>query len=394
MPIQQLISDVFCVGSKDRHRLFFDELMPLSEGTSYNSYLIKGSQKTALIDTVYPPCHQELVDKLKELGIRRIDYIIANHGEQDHTGTLPELLALFPEAKIITNAKCKEITENFLPLPADRYQLVADGEELSLGDKTLRFIHAPWVHWPDTMFTFLKEDRVLFTCDFLGAHATSYDVFWDGDEKLAPLIKSYYAEIMMPFASIWAPYLQRIEDLQPTILAPSHGPAYRGDGIAFILGLYRQWSQGPRANRAVLLSVSMYGSTRRMAEYLKARLEAAGIAVSEHDATHLNATDLAVDLIDAGGIVVASPTVLAGLHPTVVTPLFLLNILKPRIKYAALIGSYSWGTLIDKQFSGLLGNMRALAPLAPVLAKGTPKDADKQALEALARQIRQIHAAD
>ena len=203
MSVQEMVAGIYSVGSKDKHRLLFDQLMNLSEGTSYNAFLIKGSEKTALIDTVYPPCHEELISKLKELGIEKLDYIVANHGEQDHTGTLPELLALFPEAKVVTNQKCMDITSEFLPIDKSRYQIVAEGDVLSLGDKTLQFMMMPWVHWPDTMFAWMKEERILFTTDFFGAHMTNYDLFWDGTDSVVPLAKAYYSEIMMPYARVW-----------------------------------------------------------------------------------------------------------------------------------------------------------------------------------------------
>lgn len=385
MTIQQMIPNIYSVGSKDKHRQLFDQLMPLSEGTSYNAYLIKGSEKTALIDTVYPPCHQELIDKLKELGIEKLDYIVANHGEQDHTGTLPELLKLFPEAQIVTNKKCMDITMGFLPIAADRYYLVEDGCELSLGDKTLQFMIAPWVHWPDTMFTFIKEDRILFTTDFFGAHATNYDLFWDGTEAIVPLAKAYYAEIMMPFARIWTKYLDKVAALDPKIIAPSHGPAYK-DSL-FIVDLYRKWATGPKENKVVIVSVSMYGSTDLMVNHLKTQLAAKGINVKIHDAVHLDATDLACDLVDCKGALVASPTVLTGPHPAVVEPIFLLNVLRPSVHFLGLIGSYSWGTQIASQVTNMLTNMKDVPLLGPVLIKGTPKADDFATLDILASQI-------
>lgn len=383
MSVKQLIPDIYCVGSKDKHRLLFDQLMELSEGTSYNAYLIKGSEKTALIDTVYPPCHQELIDKLNELGVKTLDYIIANHGEQDHTGTLPQLLELFPEAKIVTNKKCMEITMGFLPITADKYLLVEDGAQLSLGNKTLRFMYAPWVHWPDTMFTFLQEDRVLFSTDFFGAHATDYDVFWDEKKDIEPLAKAYYAEIMMPFAKIWEKYLDQVEALNPSIIASCHGPAYKNP--SYIIGLYRKWAT-EKQNKAVIVSVSMYGSTEAMTTYLTQKLTDKGIEVKCYDGVHLDTTGLAKDLVDCKGVIVASPTVLTGPHPAVVAPTYLLNALRPTLKYVGLIGSYSWGTAIAQQITALLPVFKNII-LPPVLAKGYPKETDFAALDELADKI-------
>ena len=388
MSIQQMVPGIYSVGSKDKHRLLFDQLMNLSEGTSYNAFLIKGSEKTALIDTVYPPCHAELVSKLKELGIEKLDYIVANHGEQDHTGTLPELLALFPEAKIVTNQKCMDITSEFLPIDKSRYQIVAEGDVLSLGDKTLQFMMMPWVHWPDTMFAWMKEERILFTTDFFGAHMTNYDLFWDGTDSVVPLAKAYYSEIMMPYARVWQKYLDKVEALNPAIIAPSHGPVYKEP--KFIIDLYRKWVS-QKENKMILLSVSMYGSTDAMADYLQKQVESKGIQVKRYDAVHLDVTGLANDLVDAKGIIVASPTVLTGPHPMVMEPLCLLNVLRPSVQYVGLIGSYSWGTQIAAQVMNLIPNLKNVPVLDPVLIKGYPKDVGFEALNRLAEQVAQKH---
>jgi len=388
MSVQEMVAGIYSVGSKDKHRLLFDQLMNLSEGTSYNAFLIKGSEKTALIDTVYPPCHEELISKLKELGIEKLDYIVANHGEQDHTGTLPELLALFPEAKVVTNQKCMDITSEFLPIDKSRYQIVAEGDVLSLGDKTLQFMMMPWVHWPDTMFAWMKEERILFTTDFFGAHMTNYDLFWDGTDSVVPLAKAYYSEIMMPYARVWQKYLDKVEALNPAIIAPSHGPVYKDP--KFIIDLYRKWAR-VKENKMILLSVSMYGSTDAMADYLQKQVEAKGIQVKRYDAVHLDVTGLANDLVDAKGIIVASPTVLTGPHPMVMEPLCLLNVLRPSIQYVGLIGSYSWGTQIAAQVLNLIPNLKTVPVLDPVLIKGYPKEAGFKALDVLAGQIAEKH---
>lgn len=389
MEIKEIVKNVYAVGSKDPHRPLFDQLMPLSEGTSYNSYLIKGNDKIALIDTVYPPFEEEIENKLKDMGIDRIDYIIADHGEQDHSGALPKLLEKYPMAKIVTNAKCKEITMGFLPLSDEQYMVVEDRAEPDLGGKTLQFIFAPWVHWPDTMFSFLKEDRILFSTDFFGAHATNFDLFWDEDPSIIPLAKGYYAEIMMPFARIFQKYLPMVEELKPAMIASSHGPIYRRP--QFIIDLYKQWSGAQKKNQVVIVTVSMYGSTTQMVDYLKAELEAKGISVKQHDAVHLNMNALACDLVDSAGLIVATPTVLTGPHPAVVEPIFLANVLKPTLKYVTLIGSYSWGTMVVQKVKEMLGNLKDTTILEPVLSKGTPKEADLTALKALAGQIEQMH---
>ena len=166
MAVQKLREDLYYVGAIDWDRRLFDELIPLPDGTSYNAYLIKGTKKTALIDTVDPRKKHELLDNLKELKVKTLDYVIANHAEQDHSGTLPQILKQFPEAQLVTNTKCKTMLMDAMLLPESRFKTVEDREKLSLGKRTLEFIFAPWVHWPETMLTYLPEERILFPCDF------------------------------------------------------------------------------------------------------------------------------------------------------------------------------------------------------------------------------------
>ena len=159
---------VYWVGAVDWDRRLFDSLIPLPDGTSYNSYLVVGSEKTALVDTVDPAMHQVIFDNLEELGIKRIDYLVTNHAEQDHSGSIPLVLERFPEAQLLCTPKCQPMMVDLLNVPEAKITTVADKETVSLGDRTLEFVHAPWVHWPETMLTYLKA--VSYT--HLRAHET------------------------------------------------------------------------------------------------------------------------------------------------------------------------------------------------------------------------------
>ena len=216
-------NDVYSVGVKDWNRRIFDELIQIHDGTSYNSYLIKGSNKSALIDTVDPTKADELLNNLKKLDAD-IDYLIVNHAEQDHSGTIPRIIDSYPNAIIITNSKCKDLLIEFHLIPDEKFKVVGDGETLDLGDKTLEFIITPWVHWPDTMVTYLQEDQILFSCDFFGAHLATSELF--ADEDIYKSAKRYYAEIMMPFRIIIQKNLEKLNNLNIQIIAPSHGPLY------------------------------------------------------------------------------------------------------------------------------------------------------------------------
>ena len=249
---------VFWVGAIDWDRRLFDSLIPLPEGTSYNSYLIRGSERTALIDAVDESKIDVLLDNLRSLNILTIDYIIAQHAEQDHSGGLPMLLQAYPEAKVLGSARCLELLRDLGLVAADRQQEVKDGETLDLGNKSLQFISAPWVHWPDTIFTFLPEQRILFTCDFLGSHLATSDLFAVDESAVYASARRYYAEIMMPFRQHIRRHLDRIGELQVEVIAPSHGPAY--DRPAFILDAYRDWTSDAVHNEDVLPYVTMHST--------------------------------------------------------------------------------------------------------------------------------------
>jgi flavorubredoxin len=231
--------NVYSIGAVDWDRRLFDELIPLPDGTSYNAYLIRAIGKTVLIDTVDPTMTDVLMNNLDELNIKSIDYVIANHAEQDHSGSLPAVLSRFPNAIVICTPKCKPLLMDLLLIPEHKIKTVEDGETISLGDKTLEFIHAPWVHWPETMFTYLREDRILFTCDFFGSHFATSDLFVTNEAVAYEAAKRYYAEIMMPFRAVIPKHLERIKPLQIDIIATSHGPIYNKP--KFIIDAYNDW---------------------------------------------------------------------------------------------------------------------------------------------------------
>ena len=317
MKMLPIKNNVYYLGSKDINRKLFDQLIPLPQGTTYNSYLVVGSEKTALVDTMYPKKIHELIDKLDAEGIKKVDYIIANHGEQDHSGALPTLVAKYPDAKIVTNAKCKDIVQNLLHLDEEKFHVVGDGDELSLGDKTVKFILAPWVHWPDTMFSYLKEDKMLFTCDFLGAHYTKNDLFADYTDELVEAAKRYYAEIIMPFRNFAKKYTQMVKGMDVEIIMPSHGPVY--DKPEFILNLYDLWTSDKVENKVVIPYVSMYESTKMLVDELATHLRAKNIDVKLFDLVNCDEGELTMELVDAATVVFGASMVLAGPHPAAVT---------------------------------------------------------------------------
>ncbi|MDD3594437.1 MAG: FprA family A-type flavoprotein [Candidatus Gastranaerophilales bacterium] len=386
--IQEIVKNIYYCGIKDVQRKLFDELIPLPQGTSYNSYVVEGTEKTALIDTCYPPKINEYIENLTK-NVKKIDYIIANHGEQDHSGTIFAVLEKYPDAIVVTNAKCKEIIQDMVHVEEDKFKVVCDNEELELGGKTLQFKIAPWVHWPDTMFTYIKEDELLFTCDFLGAHYTQFDLYSDDSQELLEAAKRYYAEIMMPFRTFCKKYVQMIKDMNVKTICPSHGAVYKNP--SFILDAYEKWTCDTPENIVVLPYVSMYGSTKLLVEDLKSKLEAKGITVKVFDLIQADIGEIAVALVDAATLVLGSSMVLAGPHPAAVYAAFFVNALRPKLKNVSIIGSYGWGGNLAGKLQDILAPLK-LQSLEGVIIKGKPKEEDFKKLDALVDAICEKHA--
>jgi len=382
--IREIKKNIFAVGVIDWDRRLFDELIPLPDGTTYNSYLIKGSEKTALIDAVDPTKEKELLENLDEAGLDKIDYIIANHAEQDHSGAIPALLKRFPKARVLTNQKCKDMLMDLLLIPSERFLTVNDGEKISLGDKTLEFIIAPWVHWPETMLTYLREDKILFPCDFFGSHLATSELYAVDESKVYGCAKRYYAEIMMPFRSYIKKHLEKLSSYDIEMIAPSHGPVYNKP--EFILNAYKDWISDNAKPEVILPFISMHDSTKKMVDYLISALIKRNIKVIPFNLTKTDVGELAMSLVDASTMVIASPTVLGGPHPQVLYAVYLANLLRPKLKYVSVIGSYGWGGKMLDIIKEMTGNLK-IELIEPVIIKGYPKEDDFEMLDKLADNI-------
>jgi flavorubredoxin len=387
MKLRTIIPGVDWAGVEDYDRRLFDAVIPLPEHTSYNVYLIRGSEKTVLIDAVEPYLTDVLMSRLE--GVEKVDYILSLHVEQDHSGGLPAVIAKYPKAQLMASPKGKEFLTTHLHIPADTIQAVADGETLSLGDKTLKFIHIPWVHWPDTLAVYLQEDKLLFTTDFFGSHLASPDLFASiNPERTYAAAKRYYAEIMMPFRAMAQKNLEKLEGLGAIMIAPSHGPIY--DKPEFILDAYRDWVSGPLRNVVALPFVSMHGSTLKMVTYFSDSLAEKGVSTVPFELTSADLGSIAEVLVDAATLVIGTPTMLGGPHPLAAHAAFLVNLLKPRVKYVSVIGSYGWGGRSVEMLTEMLPGLK-VEILPPVLCKGLPTESDYKALDDLAIQIAEKH---
>jgi flavorubredoxin len=275
-----------------------------------------------------------------------------------------------------------------LHIPEARIKSVADGETVSLGGKTLQFVYTPWVHWPETMSTFLKEDGILFACDFFGSHLATTDLFALDRPRVYVAAKRYYAEIMMAFRNVIRKNMEKVEALPVRVIAPSHGPIY--DDPKFIVNAYKDWISDTPRNEVVIPYISMHGSTRKMVERLVASLADRGITAYQFDLTSTDVGKLAMSLVDAATIVIGTPTVHAGPHPNVVYAAVLANAIRPKAKFVSIVGSYGWNTKAVETLAAMIPNLK-VEIIPPVICKGYPREADLAAIDALAEAISLKH---
>ncbi|MFW6148263.1 MAG: FprA family A-type flavoprotein [Atribacterota bacterium] len=388
MPVREIMENIYWVGAIDWDRRLFDELIPLPAGTSYNAYLVKYKDEALLLDTVDPAKKDEFFKNIEELKPKKISYIIAHHAEQDHAGCIKDVLQAYPGCQVVTNRKCKDLLIDELHLEEKDFHVVKDGEVFQFGNKEFQFVFTPWVHWPETFLTYLPKEKILFTCDFFGSHLASSELWASEDNHFYRAAKRYYAEIMMPFRQNIKKHLIKLSDILIDIIAPSHGPLYQNP--KYIIEAYNEWISDEVKNEVIIPYVSMHGSTQKMVSYLMEQLIKRNIKVIPYHLTSTDIGELAMSLVDTATIIIASPTVLTGPHPQVVYVAYLCNILKPKAKYAGIIGSFGWGSKMEQDILQLLSNLK-VELLPSVIAKSNPREEDFTKLDQLAEQITVNH---
>lgn len=351
--VAEISEGVHWVGVRDWNRRLFDALIPLPRGTSYNAYLVMGGDKTALIDTVNPGFERDLEGKVRQVvDPRDIDYVIMNHAEPDHAGAIPHVMSINSKAKLITSNAGARMAKGFYKVPDDRIRVVADQEAVDLGGKGLRFIEAPMLHWPETMFTYLQENEILFPCDFFGSHLAG-GLYDEGMGDLVVHAQRYFGEIMMPFRPMAARALDKIKDLRIEAIAPSHGPIHRDPRR--ILEAYWRWARGETKRKATIVYVTMWKSTEKMIMPIAETLASEGVEVAVHDLTVADMGDLASDLVDSRAIVLGAPTVLGASHPLAHHAAYLVKALRPPAKFGVILSSYGWSKGALKHIQETLG---------------------------------------
>ncbi|MDK2372373.1 MAG: FprA family A-type flavoprotein [Candidatus Korarchaeota archaeon] len=362
----------------------FENFWPIPNGTSYNFYVVEGSEGNALIDGADFRFSKEFFEALESVvRIEDLRYVITQHTEPDHSGTLAEVMRRAGEAVLLGTKQALSIGEALADFPMDRAREVRDGDEVSLGNKTLRFVLSPMVHWPDTMLTYLVEDSILFTCDLFGSHGASEKVFYDEAPDSFELL-DYYASILMPYYAMAAKAVAKVRELNPKIVAPSHGALHRE--IEGLLSTYERWTSWKPLKKALVVVGSQYENTARAAEAAAEGLRDIGLEVALVDSAETDPDDLLAHTLEAAAILVATST--HNGHPFLGITFYLdlLREYRPKNKVAAVLGSFGWGgggTRAVKKELEALG-----IPVVDELAfKGKPKESDLSRAKELGKRL-------
>jgi anaerobic nitric oxide reductase flavorubredoxin len=312
-------------------------------GTTYNTYLVI-DEKVALVDTVKAPFYEEMATRIRDfIALEDIDYVVSNHVEMDHSGSLPMVMKEAKKAKLITLEKfgesgLKKTFHSEWPLMP-----VKEGSEIELGKRRLAFIPTPMLHWPDSMCTYLVEDNILFSMDAFGQHLATSLRFDDevGLNVIMPEAAKYYANILMPFGDLIVRTLDKLSGVEISMIAPSHGVIWRSHPDA-IIGAYGAWGKGESKNKVLVVYDTMWGSTEKMAQALAEGTTTEGVEVRLYNLSKSDKSDIIKEVLDARAILVGSPTLNNGMLPTIADFLCYLKGLKPKGKLGAAFGSHGW----------------------------------------------------
>lgn len=387
----KIADNVYYVGVSNPTLRVFDIIMCTEYGTTYNSYLVKGADKTALIDGAHKGFEanfQENVEAITDFA--NIDYMVVNHTEPDHSGAIRLVIEKNPDIVVYGTAACLKNLDNIVRLPFNRVA-VKDGDTLELGGKALTFCVSPNIHWPDTMMTYLAEDKILFSCDFLGAHfaePTMYVHKAYKKELYEKEFKVYYDAIMGPFAKFVIRALDRIKDLDIALVCPSHGPMIMGGDIQVAMDTYRKWAtpEEKTDKTVAIYYVSAYGYTRQMCQYLAEKLEAKGLVVSAFDVIKTDAADIAAHLED-DCLVFGSPTLNRAALKPVLDVISSIDAVGAAGRPYATLGCFGWSGEACAQLNDRCNSIKMKQVGESVRSQFTPTDEVWAALDTLADQI-------
>ncbi|MFA6357823.1 MAG: flavodoxin domain-containing protein [Candidatus Omnitrophota bacterium] len=379
MAATKILPDIYSVGVVDWNvRNFHGHTYTTQRGSSYNAYLII-DEKITLVDTVHGAFAQELIDNIKEvIPLEKIDYIIVNHVESDHSGALPDIMPLCPRAKILGTAKCKEGLYRHYYKDWD-FQVVKTGDELKLGRRTLSFIEAPMIHWPDSMFTYCLQDALLMPNDAFGQHFAASELFDDQVDQcvLMDEAEKYYANILWPLGSVILRKIQEVQKLNIPIkiIAPSHGIIWRKDPNK-IINAYVSWAKGETKNKVVIAYETMWGATEKMAKKIALGIQSQGVEVKLYDVAGSDRTEIITQMLSSSGFLFGSSTHDNDMLPNIAGFLEIVKGLKPKGRQISFFGSYGWAGGAVKEMQEMLVNSGANFNLPGVSFKYVPDKAE------------------
>ncbi len=354
-------------------------------GSTYNAYLITG-EKNILIDTVKRPFLDEMVSRISSvLDPKKIDIIVSNHTEMDHSSSLPQMQELTGATVLASRMGVEGLKLHF---PQLRTEMVKDGQEIKLGGKTLKFIDTPMLHWPDSMFTYVEEDKVLFSMDAFGQHYASTSRFDDevDQDVLYQEAAKYYANIILLFNSQVARTIQKAKDIDIKIIATSHGVIWRKN-LDRIFELYSRWSSSQTRDKAVVVYDTMWNSTRIMAEEIAEGIASEGVDVRVLKLGENDRSEVMKEVLDSRAVVVGSPTLNNNLFPTVADIIYYLKGLHPTNRIGAVFGSYGWAGGAVKAAQELLKGSGLELPFEPYQVRFIPQEEERRKCRELGKSI-------
>lgn len=366
-----------------------------TRGATYNAFLVR-DEKTALIDTVKAPFAGQLLKNVAALtALEKIDYVVCNHAEPDHAGSLPKIMAVLPNATLVCNKKCEVILGRHFDTSGWKFKIVADGETLSLGKRTLRFVFTPMLHWPESMFTYVPEEKLLFSMDGFGQHIASSSRF-DDEVDLAQVMeeaKSYYANIVMPFGRQVVAAMEKTATLDIEMIATSHGVIWRSH-FDTIINAYKDWAVCRAKPKVLVIFDSMWDSTGQMA---RAILSGASIPGVESKLIHVrkaSLTAIATEVLDAAAVAFGSSTLNRGMMPMMGAVLTYFKGLRPTDKAGFAFGSHGWGKGAPEAINASLEEMKWEIMREPIKAHYRPSpevlDACREAGAMLAEKAKAV----
>lgn len=367
---------IYWVGVKDWNlKEFHGYSTP--HGSTYNSYLIMDERITLVDGVKHYLSHENLARISSQTAFDKIAYVVVNHVEMDHSGNIPEIMKLAPQAKIVTNSAGKQALEAHFDTEGWQFELIKTGDTLPIGKHTLEFMTTPMLHWPDSMMTYIRDEKLLLSNDGFGQHYAS-DAFFVKDAPFDDVMenaKSYYANILFPFGCQAEKALKTAGDLGLDIemIAPSHGLIWSGsEEVNAILGRYAEWSSCGNKGKAVIVYDSMWGATAALAETAMAVFQDAGIPVTRHCLSVKNVSEVMVDFLDAKYVLIGNPTLNNQLFPRVAGFLAYMRGLQPKNKTALAFGSYGWRPGVVKQIQTVFDEL-GWQSVEPFEEKYTPK---------------------